>query len=157
MRSEMKIVYIFCLLIIGSFNTVAQELNFNDLIYLYTNRLDLDKCDTYLARKNFVYFEYRDETYLFSYNKTSPKLAQAFIFLGTRFVILQSVKRQTFDYYKNVASSYNIPLIDSGTDKLGSLFFTYMNDKYYFSLSQGMDEAGTGNTSYMIYFRIRQE
>lgn len=153
----MKTFYIFLFLMAFSVQTYSQELNFNDLIYLYTNRLDLDKCDTYLAKKNFVYNEYKDETYLFSYNKTSPKLAQAFFFLGKGYVNLQSVKRQTFDYYKNIASSYNIPLTDSGADKLGNLFFVYMNDKYYFDLSQGMSEAGSGNTIYLIYFRIRQE
>lgn len=150
----MKIVYIFCLIIIGSFNAVAQELNFNDLIYLYTNSLDLDKCDTYLAKKNFTYLEYKEGRYVFTQNRKQNKTADAFVTLRTTSVSLQSSKRTTYDYFKQIAATYKLKMTKNGADDLGNMVITYESEKYYLSLSQGLDEGGSGKTYYLIFFAM---
>lgn len=150
----MKIVYICCLLIAGTFNTFSQELNFNDMIYIFTNREDLDKSDSYLVKKKFEYLEYKNGYYVFTFNRGINKNAEAFVYISTENIALQTIKRTTFDYYKQIAATYKLKLTENGADEMGNMVLTYQNEKFYLSLTQGLDEGGSGRTSYLIFFAI---
>lgn len=133
---------------VGSFNSFSQELNFEDLVYLYTNRLDLEKCDSYLAKKNFVYDMKTEDAYWFAFERNKAKKSQALIALFPDRVHFISLKRTTFDYYKQMAKNYAIKLIDSGEHN-GFMFFEYDSAKYWMYLGQGTD---TDNLNQMVYF-----
>lgn len=152
----MKPLYTFLFLACFTIPVLSQELNFNDLIYLYNNRLDLAKCDTYLSKRNFTYLEYADNIYTFTFKRLSEKTAEAFLFLSTKYVMLQSVKRSTFDYFKEITSSYGLFLDGTGILENGALNFTYRSKEYYLSLSQSLDEGGSGVTVYTAFFVINK-
>lgn len=150
----MKRLYTLLLLLTFSIPVLSQELNFNDLVYLYTNIDDLDKCDSYLAKKNFIFMEKSDESLIFSYKRGKNKKAEAFIFINRATIVLQSNKRTTFDYYKQMVKTLGLKLSNSGTTEQGALYFDYYSQKYFVLLTQVLDPVDSEATLYLINFSM---
>ncbi len=150
----MKMIYIVCLIIIGSFNALSQELNFNDLIFLYKNRSYLDKCDPYLAKKNFVF--YGGNTICSEYIQKNSKneVYAPHVQICDNSIYLATFERATFDYYTNIATQYGMKLTESGVNHSGHLQFTYISDKYYLGLTQIPVKGEYGKIDYMIWLSL---
>ena len=153
----MKMIYIVCFLIIGSSNLIPQELNFNDMIFLYKNRSFLDKCDPYLAKKNFAFS--RGNTVCSEYIQKNSKdeVYAPQVTICDTYIYLTTFERATFDYYTNIATQYGMKLTKSGVNHSGHLEFTYMSDKYYLGLTQIPVKGEYGKIDYMIWLSFMND
>lgn len=147
----MRTLYIFLFINVISVLSYSQELNFNDMIYLHTNRQDMDKCDSYLEKKNFIFFTISDKKYHFRQKNINTKIYAAEIWIGTESLTLTSYYRQTYDYYRQIALNNGFKLEKSGDDGIGNLRFIYINDKYYLALIQVPLKDDQVKVAYMIY------
>lgn len=144
----MKIVYIFCLLIIGSFNTVAQELNFEDLIYLYSNIENIEKNHSDLSQRNFYYDCSYGDMHIYTLNGIPYLRSKTYVFTMGGLVNLVSRKEDTFNYYKNIASALELKLNDSTTRMMDGIELEYSNKKYIMKLIKDCVKVTRGKCEY---------
>ena len=153
----MKKIYFLCFVIFGSLNLLSQELNFDDLIYIQSNRENTAKNNNYLSKRNFYYDSSYGDMHVYTLNGIPYLRSQTYVFTMDVLVSLVSRKESTFNYYENIASSLELKLTNNTDRSMGGIELSYSNIKYSLTLIKDCIKVtrGTCEYNYQILLIVR--
>ncbi len=149
----MKTLYIFLFLNVFSVLSYSQELNLNDVIYLYENRDDFKKCRSYLSNIKFKYIDGDEsEGYVFSYNQINKWESKAIVTIKKDEIFFETVTRLTLEYLGDNLNKEGI--VATGMDSLGDAsYWSFHDGKHSILLLQGKNDGTQSRTGLQIRVR----